>query len=271
MLSQISTDKHDPHEQIEKSNNWYVANQFEQLRKSGTRVVIEQRWKCFADALIHYLKRRVLFDVNKPLRCLDAGCGDGVNLQWAAGFFQKHYSNVKFTALDYNHLRVNRVVKNRLAKETLVGSLLEIPFNDSIFDIVFCNHVLEHIEQYQKALVEIMRVLKPGGLLLLGVPNEGCFLGRLRNRIIQRSILKKTDHVNFFRSKIINEALRSAGFSVVRVYREGFFVPHSWAYYVFSCFALGRLMLFMLGRIFPSQSACLIVYAIKPGDVYAVA
>ena len=139
-----------------------------------------------------------------------------------------------------------------------------MPFNDSTFDIVLCNHVLEHIKKHPQALSEILRVLKPGGLLLVGVPNEGCFFGWLRNRVIQRSILKKTDHVNFFRSKTLNETLVNSGFNVVKIYREGFFMPHFVMQYVLSCFVLGERMLSILSRIFPSQSAGLIAYAIKP-------
>jgi ubiquinone/menaquinone biosynthesis C-methylase UbiE len=258
------TDKHDPHIQIEKGNSWYVADQFEQLDKPGTRVIIEQRWKCFGRVLRHYLKNRVSHDKAGPLRYLDAGCGDGINLQWTSGFFRKQCIDVRVTALDYNSLRIDRVKQKQLAKETQVASLLEMPFSDSTFDIVLCSHVLEHIEQYHKALTEILRILKPGGLLLLGVPNEGCFFAQLRNKVIQRSILRKTDHINFFRSNTINEALLNTGFNVVKIYREGFFLPHFWVQYVLNCFILGGKLLSILGQVFPSQSGGIIVYAIKP-------
>jgi len=250
--------------QVQRGNSWYVADQFEQLNKSGTRAVIEQRWKFFRDVFLHYLKKKDSRDMAGSLCYLDAGCGDGINLQWASGFFKEQCIDVKVTAMDYNPLRIDRVTERHLAKETYIASLLEMPFNDSTFDIIICSHVLEHIERYHKALVEIWRVLRPGGLLLVGVPNEGCFFARLRNKIIQRSILKKTDHVVFFESKTIKEALLNTGFNVVRIYHEGFFLPHSWAQYVLSCFALGRWMLSTLGRIFPSQAAGLIIYAIKP-------
>lgn len=263
MLRQ-TTDKYDPYVQTEKKNSWYVEDQFKQLDQPGTRIVIEQRWKYFADALTHYLKNRISSGGKEPLRYLDAGCGDGVNLKWAAEFFRKECIDIRVTGLDYNSLRVKRVAQNRLAEDIHLGSLLETPFNNATFDIVLCSHVLEHIEQYHKALAEIMRVLKPGGLLVVGVPNEGCLLGWLRNRVIQRSILKKTDHVNFFNSKTINQALQNAGFNVVRVYREGFFVPHTWAHYALTYFAFGSRLLSLIGKMFPSQSGGLILSAVKP-------
>lgn len=41
---------------------------------------------------------------------------------------------------------------------------------DKSFDCVFCNSVLEHVDDTQSALKEITRILKPGGILLLGLP-----------------------------------------------------------------------------------------------------
>ena len=47
-----------------------------------------------------------------------------------------------------------------------------IPLNDNEFDAVICNHVLEHVKDDQKALREIYRILKPGGLAILQVPMD---------------------------------------------------------------------------------------------------
>jgi SAM-dependent methyltransferase len=46
----------------------------------------------------------------------------------------------------------------------------EIPFAEGTFDVVFCNHVLEHVRDDLKAMREIGRVLKPGGFAILQVP-----------------------------------------------------------------------------------------------------
>lgn len=51
-----------------------------------------------------------------------------------------------------------------------------LEFADDSFDLVFSFHVLEHIPEYRKALQEMKRVLKPGGIYLIGVPNKSALL-----------------------------------------------------------------------------------------------
>ena len=46
----------------------------------------------------------------------------------------------------------------------------QMPFGDRTFDVVLCNHVLEHVENDIRAMEEIHRVLKPGGFAILQVP-----------------------------------------------------------------------------------------------------
>jgi ubiquinone/menaquinone biosynthesis C-methylase UbiE len=51
-----------------------------------------------------------------------------------------------------------------------VADALSLPFADDSFDKIICSEVLEHIPDYRSALVEIRRVLKPGGILAASVP-----------------------------------------------------------------------------------------------------
>lgn len=46
----------------------------------------------------------------------------------------------------------------------------QIPFDDNTFDVAFCNHVMEHVQDDIKAMSEIHRVLKPGGWAIIQIP-----------------------------------------------------------------------------------------------------
>src|SRR4051812_4520928 len=59
-------------------------------------------------------------------------------------------------------------IESPLAKVKM--DIHEIPFQDNTFDVVLCNHVLEHVRDDIKALSEIHRTLKPGGFAILQVP-----------------------------------------------------------------------------------------------------
>lgn len=50
------------------------------------------------------------------------------------------------------------------------ADILDLPFADESFDVVFCNHVLEHIVDDHKAMSELFRVMKPGGWGIFQVP-----------------------------------------------------------------------------------------------------
>lgn len=48
--------------------------------------------------------------------------------------------------------------------------ITKVDLENESFDIIFCNHVLEHVSSYQKALKELNRILTTNGILILSVP-----------------------------------------------------------------------------------------------------
>lgn len=52
------------------------------------------------------------------------------------------------------------------------ADICNLPFESNSYDIIFCNHVLEHIEDDKKAMQELFRVLKPGGMGIFQIPQE---------------------------------------------------------------------------------------------------
>jgi SAM-dependent methyltransferase len=52
------------------------------------------------------------------------------------------------------------------------ADICDLPFDNDQFDIIFCNHVLEHITDDKKAMQELYRVLKKGGMAILQIPQD---------------------------------------------------------------------------------------------------
>jgi SAM-dependent methyltransferase len=52
----------------------------------------------------------------------------------------------------------------------VMGDCTYLPFRDNCFDVVFCSHVLEHIQDRRKALLEMIRVANPNGTIFVVVP-----------------------------------------------------------------------------------------------------
>ncbi|SEI96943.1 Methyltransferase domain-containing protein [Dyadobacter sp. SG02] len=68
--------------------------------------------------------------------------------------------------LDY----ITADIESPLAKVKM--DIHQIPFEDNTFDVAFCNHVMEHVDDYILAMSELHRVLKPGGWALIQSPQD---------------------------------------------------------------------------------------------------
>jgi SAM-dependent methyltransferase len=94
-----------------------------------------------------------------------------------------------------------------------------IPFDTNSFDVVFCNHVLEHVADDKQAMQEILKVLKPGGWAILQVP---LFYPLLEKTYEDESLISpsdrekafgQSDHVRMY-GQDYSDRLRSVGFIV---------------------------------------------------------
>lgn len=246
-------------QKILSNDSWYVDDQFAvQLGNPGSNLLIQNRWRFFEQALRDY----VTF-TQTPVRILDAGCGDGINLFGIKGMLERNSWKAFLYGTDYNPLRVERVIKVIPGCDVQEANLLSLPFEDGFFDVILCNHVLEHISDDVSAILELKRVLKSDGILMLGVPNEGCFIAQFRNRVVQPSISRTTDHVHFYTRHAFTSKLVESGFLIERLATEGFFFPHLRINNMLKQIRLGRYLTEMMRRMLPSQSAGLMVLVRK--------
>lgn len=99
------------------------------------------------------------------------------------------------------------------------ADICNLPFQNNEFDYVFCNHVLEHIPNDTKAMQELFRVLKPGGMAILQIPQE---INRkttftddtILDKKERAKIFGQYDHVRIYGYDYF-EKLRSIGFTVI--------------------------------------------------------
>ena len=101
------------------------------------------------------------------------------------------------------------------------ADICNLPFKDAEFDVILCNHVLEHIPDDTKAMQELYRVLKPGGFGIFQIPQD---LNReisfeddsITDKIERARIFGQYDHVRIYGWDYFDK-LRRVGFKVSEV------------------------------------------------------
>jgi SAM-dependent methyltransferase len=106
-----------------------------------------------------------------PGRLLDVGCGTG---DLAAIFGRRGWSvaGIEPSRAAAEHARA-------IGVEAVAGTLADAPWEDGEFDAILFNHSLEHIDDPAQAVAAAARLLRPGGLLAIAVPNFGSWHRRL--------------------------------------------------------------------------------------------
>jgi glycosyltransferase involved in cell wall biosynthesis len=138
---------------------------------------------------------------------LDIGCGSSRIVQTLPG--------VVGMDLGMHKLRWLRAPGRHLVQ----GSLTRLPFADRAFDTVICSEVIEHIPRSQVRLEELVRVVAPGGLLILGTPDYSrtrwLVLEWLYGKVFPNGYVK--EHINRYTRAGLQRDLEELGLSVVGV------------------------------------------------------
>lgn len=107
----------------------------------------------------------------RPLQILEAGCGR----RWTLAVDQPY--RLTGIDLDADALKARQEGERDL-DEAIVGDITTIDLPAGAFDVVYSAFVLEHIDGARVALENFERWLRPGGLLVLKVPDSTSFYGR---------------------------------------------------------------------------------------------
>jgi SAM-dependent methyltransferase len=117
-------------------------------------------------------------------------------------------------------------------KDMIVIDATAIQFEDNYFDVVICNHVLEHIPDYKKAMKEIWRVLKPNGSAILQTPVSRLLQQNFEDVAINTDKLRLTfygqeDHARVFSEQQFYKDLAETGFQLNIQKNDSLFDEHT--------------------------------------------
>jgi SAM-dependent methyltransferase len=147
---------------------------------------------------------------------LDVGCGDGRT----AGLWLRDRA-CDYVGVDLSSTAVAKARADGLEAQ-VIGDASELPFEDGSFAGVLAVEVLEHLFEPQLAAAEFHRVLRPGGILFVSLPNIAYWRRRLELLLLGRhdglgddlSIEQpwRDPHIRFFTPTTLERMLREAGF-----------------------------------------------------------
>ncbi|CAG1015491.1 2-polyprenyl-6-hydroxyphenyl methylase / 3-demethylubiquinone-9 3-methyltransferase [Anaerolineales bacterium] len=146
----------------QQAGGWWDENHFLYLLKTGMNPA---RFGYFHNALTRQLERQP-----QGLSALDVGCGGGI--------LSEEFAKVgcRVTGLDPSAPSLETARSHAemqgLTIDYRQGSGEEMPFEAGQFDIVVCCDVLEHVDDLEKTIREVARVIKPGGMFCYDTINR---------------------------------------------------------------------------------------------------
>ncbi|MBN1288977.1 MAG: class I SAM-dependent methyltransferase, partial [Actinobacteria bacterium] len=146
---------------------------------------------------------KVLYRLLKPgtdSKILEIGCGGGALLALLES--KGHIA----TGVDIYEDAVKLAIKNTMGCDVVRCDAIELPFEDSSFDRILSHHVLEHLHDLPKALLEWRRVLKPGGIIAVCTPN---------NLYPRPDIFDDPSHVKIYSRPELAGVFAEAGFELL--------------------------------------------------------
>jgi ubiquinone/menaquinone biosynthesis C-methylase UbiE len=226
----------------------------------------------------HRDKATRMLGLQSTERFADLGCGEGYlslflaqRAGWSIG--------LDFTASSLQVLKAQPEHNGRQL-QLLVASGDSVPLPDTSVDKLLCNHVLEHVLDDDAVMREIRRVVRPGGLILIGVPLElgpqVRFAIRLRRFLLPRSrllqlekaqpgqlvteLIGQQSHIRFYSLQAVEHLLERNRFRVLRAEGVGLSLRGR-ANRLFRRSGLLFGLSIAVGRLFPAITTGVLVLA----------
>jgi methionine biosynthesis protein MetW len=202
--------------------------------------------------------------ISSGSRCLDIGCGDGRALgPWAIAH------QVRYVGVDIARSAVDRT-RARGFEAQLVEDSGRLPFPDGSFDAAVSLEVIEHLFQPEATIREALRVVKPGGVIVVTTPNVAYWRRRLDLALLGRwnpfgySLAVQEPwndpHIRFYNPGVLGRFLTKVGCEQVNVLGQGgtFLGDLPWIGHRIS-HGKGSAPYRTLERILPSVFGCFLI------------
>ena len=133
------------------------------------KVKVLKSWDQDCRLMEKYIKQKAID--RSPLHILEAGCGQ---------FWPLDLKGIQFTLtgvdIDEGALQLRRTQYNDLT-EMIVEDLRSVQLEKNRYDVIYNSYVLEHVDGAERVLEKFANSLKPGGILILRIPDRNCVHG----------------------------------------------------------------------------------------------
>lgn len=150
---------------------------------------------------------------NNPKNILDVGCASG----WFLSELAFRYPKTKHVGVDAYKKAIDYGKKRYKNLKLICADAHSLPFPKESFDVIICTEVLEHVENPQKVLKEIKRVLSKDGVAIVEMDS-----GNLLFRAIWywwthlRRGVWRDSHIHTFNKKILEDMIKKSGFIITQ-------------------------------------------------------
>ena len=166
-------------------------------------------------ALWRTLEADGMKDIKLVHPVLDIGCGFG---EFSGVFFDGTVE----VGIDINKKDLVRAGRKKKYKELIYADAKRLPFRDNSFNTIVSNSTLEHIDQADRVIKEVHRLLRKGGIFVFSVPTD-----EINNHLLGVRVLKRM-HLNFLARKYVD--------IYHRIFKHKLILPKNiWEQYVTNC------------------------------------
>jgi len=185
------------------------------------------------DWIVDALRRHASTLTEKPATALEVGPGSGIYLPVLCELF----ADVSGADIETAYLDSARPLLEKYTHLSLqVDDITNSKLPPHSFDLILCTEVIEHIADSTRALSEMHKLLKPGGVLILSTPQKYsplelaakvAFLPGVIQlvRLIYGEAILDSGHINLMTETEVMRQLGHAGFSIEERHKTGMYLP----------------------------------------------